>query len=375
MEKLRVIELFAGIGCQAEGLRRANIPYEVLGISEIDKYAFKGYEAIHGKTINFGDITKINQLPECDLLTYSSPCQDISTIGKQKGLEEGSHTRSSLLWEVKRLLLDYEKRNCLPKFLMLENVTALVGQKFYPDFLNWVDFLSTLGYRNFWKVLDATDYGIPQTRKRVIMISVHDIHSQYDFPAPIQMTKFVNDFLEPKNIIPQYVWRNTKCVHFFIDEKPHGDGNYIRAELFRPIMKNSKYAHTITTNPQRYAANENTVGVYVSKRDVIPTKEKNIYTLKENNKIGILPEKILKNLHNPESDKYLKFRILTPRESLRLMGWHDDQINRLIASGLSKTQLYKVSGNGIVIDVLQHVFSQLPKITYDNKYYQKISLF
>ena len=103
MRKIKVIELFAGVGSQAMALRNIGIDYEVIGISEIDKFASKSYEAIHGKTCNFGDITKISELPYCDLLTYSFPCQDLSVAGKQKGIDKG--TRSGLLLEVKRLLL------------------------------------------------------------------------------------------------------------------------------------------------------------------------------------------------------------------------------------------------------------------------------
>ena len=103
MQKIKVIELFAGVGSQAMALRNIGIDYEVIGISEIDKFAFKSYEAIHGKTCNFGDITKINKLPYCDLLTYSFPCQDLSIAGHQKGISKD--TRSGLLLEVERLLL------------------------------------------------------------------------------------------------------------------------------------------------------------------------------------------------------------------------------------------------------------------------------
>lgn len=105
-QKIRVIELFAGIGAQHQALKDANIPHEVVAISEISANAVKAYEAIHGKVNNLGDITKIEHLPECDLLTYSFPCQDLSVAGIQKGMTKGSGTRSGLLWEVERLLND-----------------------------------------------------------------------------------------------------------------------------------------------------------------------------------------------------------------------------------------------------------------------------
>ena len=97
---IRVVELFAGIGAQHQALENLGIPHEIVAISEIDKHAIAGYNAIHGEAPNLGDIRKIEHLPECDLITYSFPCQDLSVAGNKKGMAEGSDTRSSLLWEV-----------------------------------------------------------------------------------------------------------------------------------------------------------------------------------------------------------------------------------------------------------------------------------
>lgn len=117
--KLRVFEAFAGYGSQSIALRNIGIDYEVVAISEIDKYAIKAYESIHGKVNNLGDISKINveDIPDHDLFTYSFPCQDISVAGKQASLEENSGTRSSLLWECKKIIEGKK-----PKYLLMENV-------------------------------------------------------------------------------------------------------------------------------------------------------------------------------------------------------------------------------------------------------------
>ena len=120
MQKIKIIELFAGVGSQAMALRNIGLDYEVVGISEIDKFAIKSYEAIHGEVHNFGDISKIEELPYCDLLTYSFPCQDLSVVGKQKGINKD--TRSGLLLEVERLLLKAKENGTLPKYYLLENV-------------------------------------------------------------------------------------------------------------------------------------------------------------------------------------------------------------------------------------------------------------
>ena len=125
---LKVVELFAGIGAPRKALNNLNIDHEIVAFSEIDKYAEISYRAIHNDyvTPNLGDITQISELPGCDLITYGFPCQDISIAGYGKGIKEG--TRSGLLLEVERLLNITEQNNKLPKYLLMENVAALVSK-------------------------------------------------------------------------------------------------------------------------------------------------------------------------------------------------------------------------------------------------------
>ena len=152
---LRLIELFAGIGSQTQALKNVGVPHTVVAISEIDKNAIKSYTALHGETANLGDIREIGELPEADFWTYSFPCQDISVAGHGAGIKEG--TRSGLLLEVERLLKIAAEKGTLPKYLLLENVKNLVSKKFKADFDSWLSFLSSLGYTNYWKVLNAKD--------------------------------------------------------------------------------------------------------------------------------------------------------------------------------------------------------------------------
>lgn len=200
MKKIKVITLFTGIGAQEAALKRLGIDYEIVGISEIDKYAIQSYEAINGSTYNYGDITKINALDYADLWTYSSPCQDFSTAGKQQGVRnsDGSLTRSGLLLHVERLLVDSVIRGDNPKYLLMENVKGLVSKKFKPDFDRWLERLEQLGYNNYWQVLNAKDYGVPQNRERVFVVSIRrDVDTKgYKFPEKIALTRKLKDVLE-----------------------------------------------------------------------------------------------------------------------------------------------------------------------------------
>lgn len=168
MKPIRVVELFAGIGAFRKALTRIGIPHTAV-MSEINPFATMAYQAIHGETVNLGDISEVDWLPECDLLTYGFPCQDISIAGKQAGLEEGSGTRSSLLWEVRRLLDDTEHP---PRVLIMENVKNLVSKKHMPDFQRWIDWLASKGYISTWAETDPTWFGVPQHRPRIIMVSI-----------------------------------------------------------------------------------------------------------------------------------------------------------------------------------------------------------
>lgn len=204
---LKVNELFAGIGAFRKALIRTGIPHEVVGISEIDKYAIKSYESIYGKTKNYGDISKVDKLDFADLWTYGFPCQDISVAGKQAGIEKGK-TRSGLLYEVERLLEKSKECGELPKYLMLENVKNLVGKKFKAQFEEWLRKLDELGYNSYWQVLNAKNYGVPQNRERVFAISIRkDIDTGYVFPEPFDNGKRLKDILE-KEVDEKYYISN-----------------------------------------------------------------------------------------------------------------------------------------------------------------------
>jgi len=140
---LKVVELFSGVGAQAEALKRSGIEHEIVAMCDIDKYSIKTYRKLHGWTINLGDIKTVEGLLKVDLWNYSFPCTDISISGQMKGFEKGSNTGSSLLWEVQRLLEVSKANDTLPRFLLMENVKNIVSKRFLPLFQTWIDYLAS----------------------------------------------------------------------------------------------------------------------------------------------------------------------------------------------------------------------------------------
>ena len=193
---LRVFTSFSGYDSQCLALRNIGVPFELVGWSEIDANAIKAHNALFPQWAdrNYGDISKVNwdEVPDFDFLTYSSPCQDFSNAGLQRGGEEGTGTRSSLLWEVKRAVLAKH-----PGYLLMENVKALVSEKFLPTFRLWLDWLTGEGYVNFVEVLNAKDYNVPQNRERVFVVSMLE-NTWYHFPQKQELKVKLKDILEEK---------------------------------------------------------------------------------------------------------------------------------------------------------------------------------
>jgi DNA (cytosine-5)-methyltransferase 1 len=312
---LKIIELFAGIGSQHQALKNLNIDHEVVAISEIDKYAVQSYTALHGQPNNLGDITKIQELPKADLWTYSFPCQDISVAGKQAGIKEG--TRSGLLYEVERLLTTARDNGTLPKYLLLENVKNLVGRRHKPDFDKWLDFLNGLGYWSYWQVLNAKDYGIPQNRERVFVVSILG-GGYYKFPEKQELKLRLKDILEEK-----------------VDEK-----YYLSEKLIKGFLKKEERNPAFKFEPRT----ENDTAACLTARYY---------------KMGISDNYIAEPQHDAGMQTQNRTRKLTPRECWRLTGWKDTEIDKVIACGMSNSQMYKQAGNGIVVDVLEALFREL----------------
>ncbi len=274
---IKVFTAFSGYDSQCMGLERLhemypNFNYKLVGWSEIDEPAIMSHNAIFPEAadLNYGDISKVDwsKVPDFDLFTYSSPCQDFSICGKQKGGEAGSGTRSSLLWECERTIR--EKR---PAYCLLENVKALYSdKKFYPLLLRWKETVNSYGYKSWIKVLNAKDYDIPQGRERVFMVSIREdiIEKDFDgknyyFPVEMKPTKEITDFLVPHDMIPEEYYLSEYKIPKFLNLINHAGSE------FDEILDEEQIEAITTTNKTnsdkekdiRQISLENNLGNYV----------------------------------------------------------------------------------------------------------------
>lgn len=197
---VRIIELFAGIGACSSALDRLGIEHEIVDAVEIDKYAIASFNAIHGTKFEVQDICKWDkEVGDIDLIMHGSPCQDFSVAGKQAGGDEGSGTRSSLMYETLRIV-----RKVRPKYVIWENVKNLVSKKHKHNFDRYIEEMEKIGYRSYWKVLNAKDYGVPQNRERVFTVSIrNDANGDFEFPKEQELKVRLKDVLE-ENVEDKY---------------------------------------------------------------------------------------------------------------------------------------------------------------------------
>lgn len=373
MSKIRVLELCAGYGSQALALK--NLGFDVYSeIAEFDKYASQAYMQLHGETKNYGDIYTIDEtkLPYFDMITYSTPCQDFSVAGKGKGGDKGSGTRSSLLWECERII-----RAVKPKYLLMENVKNLLSDKHRHNFNEWLKVLESMGYTNYYKVLNAKDYGIPQNRERIFCVSILG-GGQYLFPNPIPLEKRLKDMLELTVAEKFYLaWDKIKN---FLKEKDicntilgGGRGSVDEKHAWDIVVepKVIQVGNIVSTgnwdNPQRgriYSSEGcspaiNTCqGGGLEPKIVIGSTQKNAYIGSVENQSPCLTSAMgMGGGQIPMIANSYRIRKLTPRECFRLMGVKDEQFNKL--KGLSDSQLYKMAGNSIVVNVIEEIFKNL----------------
>lgn len=250
MTVLRVGGFFTGIGAHHSALERLRerhegFGYEVVFQCEIDGQTAEAYDAIHGTTPNLGDITKVADLGgdlRVDVLMCSPPCQDISVAGTRKGLGEG--TRSGLIYEIPRIIRATEERE-RPRIIVWEDVPALVSKTFLPHWEEITSDLATMGYRTVWKVLNAADYGVAQSRRRMFAVSVLGAEPP-PMPEPVPLQKRLRDYLEPEPVAASYYLSEERLEGLVWSTQKEKEAD--RGFAFKPWPEDADcIAHTIST--------------------------------------------------------------------------------------------------------------------------------
>ena len=331
---IKLFEMFAGYGGASFALKKIGIEHEVVGYSEIDKYAIQCYEQNHeGK--NFGDCTKINpyELPDFNLLTGGFPCQSFSVAGKGLGEQD---TRGTLFHEIIRIA-EVKK----PKMMLLENVKGLINKPHRETFNKILSELDRIGYVVKWKVLNSKDYGIPQNRERVFFVcwlrecsTLPSTPLSFSFPEKEELKIFIKDILEEQV--------NEK---YFLSEEA-----VKRLEKRCNIGKDGVMGCLTSTI---YKINWNTPLVktrssYIQYDFGNHSQQDRVYN------IECVSPTIVQNI--PKILYEEKVRRLTPKECFRLMGFLNDEIN---LEGLSDTQRYKLAGNGWDINLVSKIFQKM----------------
>ena len=409
---INIVELFSGIGSQAKAFERLskkkNIEIKVLKTCEWDVHAIVAYDYIHNgpnldkktskltkdellnalkkyslsndgkvpikeKTLEnysvdvlrriYSSILKTNnlvsvkdvkgeQIPDdVTVMTYSFPCQDLSNVGAlhgyNKGIDRDAHTRSGLLWEVERILLERQKQNLsMPKFLLLENVTALEATRHKNNFEEWKNRLNSLGYINKINKLYAPDFGIPQNRKRLLMLSVYVGNDE-------KAKEIVNNYFAKHDLNEAKYLKtlkiNSKPLSDFLKTNYENETYYTEALLSQPNDTQSR--RNIWENNSKILLENGTlkdmVQTITTKQDRHPNSG-NLY-------------------FNYENNKKSKYRFLTPRECFLLMGFDEDDYDKLAQNNFnsrkkslffSRDKMYKLAGNSIVVNMLEAIFEQ-----------------
>ena len=344
---MKVFTLFSGYDSQMLALQRLDNKYDVIkpelvGWSEIDRNAITAHNALFpsAEKRNLGDVTKIDwaKVKDFDLLTYSSPCQDFSQAGLQKGGTKGSGTRSSLLWEVEKAISI--KR---PKYLLMENVAALTTYKFLPMLHQWLHTLEKYGYKNFAKVLNAKDYEVPQNRERIFVVSILDSDAKFFFPKQMPLAKKLSDLLE-SNVPESYNLSETVIKTF----DAHRARCIANGTGFGWCpLDGSGIAHTLTAGRSTRPSD-----TYIITRGHSFAKTRQ-YT------DTVTTIRASRFEQNAAVHQGMTIRRLTPRECYRLMDVVDADIDRLLAADIAKTNHYKLAGNSIVVSVLYHIFRKM----------------
>ncbi|WP_455258617.1 DNA cytosine methyltransferase [Peptoniphilus asaccharolyticus] len=312
MKELNVVELFGGIGAIRKAMIRQNIPHRIVDYVEIDKNCVKSYNALYNENFTPQSIVEYHPKDErIDLVMHGSPCQDFSRSGRKRGGEKGSGTRSSLLFETIRILEEIKDK---PKIVLWENVKGVLDKNLIASFFHYLEEMENLGYENKYEILNAMDFGIPQKRERIFVVSILR-ENDFDFSKLNTVpTKNIAEFLE-KDVSILYEVRQESMLK-------HLRGSPKNTNFKGRLKVIDKYAYTISTKQVR------------------------------------VPNSGIVALGNG------KYRYLTERECFRLMGFDDKDFDKLRAiypgrKGKTSSILYRQAGNSIVVNVLESILKEI----------------
>ena len=311
MNKVKILELFGGIGAIRKAIINLKIPYEVVDYVEIDKACVKSYNALYGEDYKAKSVVGYKAPNEkIDLVMHGSPCQDFSRIGKKQGGAKNSGTRSSLLFETIRIIKEMKDK---PKWIIWENVKGVLDRNMRDSFFIYLKELESLGYESKYKILNAMDFGIPQKRERIFVVSCLEANNFSFNKLERKKTRPLSDFLE-KDVSELY----TMTQPYMLKSLNKGINNSFRGRL--KVIKD--FSYTISTKQMR-----------------VPNS-------------GII------DIGNGQ------YRYLTERECLRLMGFDDSDIDKLEEvhprrKNCTSSKLYKQAGNSIVVDILMAIIKEI----------------
>ena len=318
MNKVKILELFGGIGAIRKAFINLKISYEVVDYVEIDKACVKSYNALYGEAYKPKSVVGYKAPNEkIDLIMHGSPCQDFSRIGKKQGGVKNSGTRSSLLFETIRIIKEMKEK---PKWIIWENVKGVLDRNMRDSLFIYLKELEDLGYESKYEILNAMDFGIPQKRERIFVVSLFGENNFSFNKLERKETRPLSEFLE-KDVSELYTMTQPYMLKFL----NKGIDNSFKGRL--KVIKD--FSYTISTKQMR-----------------VPNS-------------GII---------DIGNDQY---RYLTERECLRLMGFDDSDIDKLEKvhprrKNCTSSKLYKQAGNSIVVDVLMAIIKEIHRMEVGN---------
>lgn len=307
---MKLLSLFSGIGAFEEALKNIGVDYELINYCEFSPYIGKSYSLIHNvsEELNLGDITKVDEtkLRDFDLMTYGFPCQDISALGDQKGFfdEKGEMTRSGLFFEAMRIA-----KHKRPKYMIAENVRALVSKTMKQQYEQMLKLLDELGYNSYATVLNSKDFGIPHSRNRVFIVSIRkDVDDgTFEFPKKQPLTTIASDYYDDESFISKEYYLEEKHYKYFNEMRLKKKYSSLNADIL--ICMTTKQGQK--SNPQNFVQDKN------------------------------------------------GYRILTDGEMFVFQGFKREYGKLLRENGITTSQIGYMCGNSITVNVLEAIFKKL----------------